>query len=100
MPASACRSPRSPAASSTACGKVNIDTDGRLAITAATREHFKDDPGDWDPHGPGKVARNAMKNLCAQRMQELGMAGPAGDYDPTTLDDMAERYASEVRSAA
>ncbi len=40
-----------------------------------------------------------MKDLC-QRMQELGMAGHAGDYDPMTLEDMSARYASEVRSAA
>jgi hypothetical protein len=41
-----------------------------------------------------------MKELCAQRMQELGMAGHAGDYEPLTLEQMAERYASGVRSAA
>lgn len=64
------------------------------------REHCRDDPGDWDPRGPGKAARKAMKDLCAQRMQELGMAGHAGDHDPTTLEDMAARYASGARSAA
>jgi fructose-bisphosphate aldolase class II len=79
--------------------KVNIDTDGRLAITASMREHFKDAPGDWDPRGPGKAARKAMKELVAQRMQELGMAGHAGDYEPMSLDDMAARYAAGVRSA-
>jgi hypothetical protein len=28
-----------------------------------------------------------------QRMQELGMAGHAKDYEPMTLDEMAARYA-------
>ena len=58
--------------------KVNIDTDGRLAITAFMREHFLDDPADWDPRGPGKAARAGQKYVCMQRMVELGMAGHAG----------------------
>jgi fructose-bisphosphate aldolase class II len=80
--------------------KVNIDTDGRLAITALMREHFRDNPGDWDPRGVGKAARAGQKLICMQRMQELGMAGHAGDYEPMSLEDMAVRYASGVRSAA
>ena len=31
-------------------------------------------------------------------MKELGMAGHAGDYEPMTLEQMAERYAAGVRS--
>lgn len=80
--------------------KVNIDTDGRLAITAFMREHFKDSPGDWDPRGPGKAARAGQKLICEMRMKELGMAGHAGDYEPMTLEQMAERYASGVRAPA
>jgi fructose-bisphosphate aldolase class II len=80
--------------------KVNIDTDGRLAMTAAMRELFRDSPGNWDPRGPGKASRAAMKELCAQRMRELGMAGHAGDYEPLSLDDMRARYAAGVRAAA
>ena len=80
--------------------KVNIDTDGRLAITAFMREHFRDKPGDWDPRGPGKAARAGQKLICAMRMKELGMAGHAGDYEPMTLEQMAERYAAGVRAAA
>jgi fructose-bisphosphate aldolase class II len=80
--------------------KVNIDTDGRLAMTAAMRELFRDHPGNWDPRGPGKASRAAMKELCAQRMVELGMAGHAGDYEPLSLDDMTARYAAGVRAAA
>jgi hypothetical protein len=33
-----------------------------------------------------------------QRLQELGMAGHAGDYSPMSLEEMAERYAAGVRS--
>ena len=78
--------------------KVNIDTDGRLAITAFMREHYRDNPGDWDPRGAGKAARAGQKHICMQRMQELGMAGHAGDYTPMSLEEMAERYAAGVRS--
>jgi fructose-bisphosphate aldolase class II len=78
--------------------KVNIDTDGRPAITAFVREHLRDSPGDWDPRGIGKAARAGQKLICMQRMQELGMAGHAGDYAPLSLEEMAERYAAGVRS--
>jgi fructose-bisphosphate aldolase class II len=78
--------------------KVNIDTDGRLAITTFVREHLNDKPGDWDPRGVGKAARAGQKLICMQRMQELGMAGHAGDYEALSLEEMAERYAAGVRS--
>ena len=78
----------------------NVNTDGRLAITAFMREHFKNNPGDWDPRGPGKAARAGQKLICEMRMKELGMAGHAGDYKPLTLERMAERYAAGVRAAA
>jgi fructose-bisphosphate aldolase class II len=76
--------------------KVNIDTDGRLAITAATREALNEDPGNWDPRGVGKAARAAMRELCEERMNALGMAGHAGDYEPLSLEQMRERYASQA----
>lgn len=50
--------------------------------------------------GVGKAARAGQKLICAQRMQELGMAGHAGDYTPMSLEEMAERYAYVVRPAA
>jgi fructose-bisphosphate aldolase class II len=62
------------------------------------REHFRDEPGDWDPRGPGKAARAGQKLICAMRMEELGMAGHAGDYEPLSLEQMAERYAAGVRT--
>jgi hypothetical protein len=64
------------------------------------REHFKDNPGDWDPRGAGKAARAGQKHICMQRMQELGMAGHAQDYTPMTLEQMAARYADAVRAPA
>jgi len=80
--------------------KVNIDTDGRLAITAATREALNDEPGNWDPRHVGKAGRAAMRGLVAERMLALGMAGHAGDYEPLTLAEMAERYAAAAPTPA
>jgi fructose-bisphosphate aldolase class II len=64
------------------------------------REHYKNNPGDWDPRGPGKAARAGQKEICMLRMQELGMAGHAKDYEPLTLEQMAARYASGVGTPA
>jgi fructose-bisphosphate aldolase class II len=70
------------------------------AMTAAIRELFREHLGNWDPRGPGKASRAAMKELCAQRMHELGMAGHAGDYEPLSVEDMKAPYADDVRAAA
>ena len=50
-------------ATQSAVCKVNIDSDGRLWMTAAIRKHFNDKPGDFDPRqylGPARVALIAM----------------------------------------
>ena len=46
-------------ATQSAVCKVNIDSDGRLWMTAAIRKHFNDKPADFDPRqylGPARVA--------------------------------------------
>ena len=46
-------------ATQSAVCKVNIDSDGRLWMTAAVRKHFNDKPGDFDPRqylGPARIA--------------------------------------------
>ena len=60
--------------------KVNVDTDGRLAITAALRESLQAHPSEFDPRAFFKPARIAMKEVVAQRMNDFGSAGHAGDY--------------------
>lgn len=72
--------------------KVNIDTDGRMAITAAIRKVFIEAPEKFDPRDYLKPAREALKNLVAQKMKDLGTAGHAGDYTQITLDDMIKIY--------
>jgi len=74
--------------------KVNVDTDGRLAITAAVREALGGKPEEWDPRHFSKAAREGMRVVVAERMRQFGQAGHAGDYVPLSLEQMRERYAA------
>ncbi len=73
--------------------KINVDTDSRLAITGAIRKVFAETPEKFDPRDYLKPAREAMKKIIAQRMNEFGTAGHAGDYQPKSLAEMAKGYA-------
>ena len=74
--------------------KINVDTDSRLAVTAAIRKHFVENPEDFDPRGYLKPARAAMQKVIAERMTQFGQAGHAGDYTPLSLAELQARYAS------
>jgi fructose-bisphosphate aldolase, class II len=79
--------------------KVNVDTDGRLAMTAAARRALVEDPADFDPRHFARASRDGMRRIVARRMREFGQAGHAGDYEPLPLDDMRERYLAPVAAA-
>ena len=65
------------AASSAVC-KINIDSDGRLAMTAAVREMFATKPGEFDPRKYLGPARDELKKLYMHKTQTvLGSAGKA-----------------------
>ena len=65
------------AASSAVC-KINIDSDGRLAMTAAVREMFANKPGEFDPRKYLGPARDELKKLYMHKTQSvLGSAGKA-----------------------
>jgi fructose-bisphosphate aldolase class II len=72
--------------------KVNVETDGRLAITAAVREALKDNPSEFDPRAFFKPARAAIKQVVSERMRQFGSAGHAGDYEVLPLEAMGKRY--------
>src|ERR1700732_2284096 len=74
--------------------KINIDTDIRLAMTAAVRKFFADNPSKFDPREFLKPAREAAKLVCKQRYQQFGCAGQAGRLKPIALEKMAQRYRS------
>lgn len=57
--------------------KINVDTDNRLAMTAAIRQVLWENPEKFDPRDYLKQARNAMKKVCVERMKAFGQAGHA-----------------------
>ncbi|NER34477.1 MAG: fructose-bisphosphate aldolase class II [Oscillatoria sp. SIO1A7] len=74
--------------------KVNIDTDNRLAITAAIREAAAKDPSNFDPRHFLKPSIKYMQKVCAARYEDFGSAGNASKIKQISLDDFAAKYAS------
>jgi len=65
------------AASSSVC-KINIDTDGRLAMTAKIREVFVTNPKEFDPRKYLGPARDELIKLYKHKNERvLGSAGKA-----------------------
>ena len=58
------------AAKSAVC-KINIDSDSRLAMTAAIRKHFDEHPGDFDPRQYLKPARENMKKMYMHKIVDV-----------------------------
>ncbi|MFM6190830.1 MAG: class II fructose-bisphosphate aldolase [Planktothrix sp.] len=80
--------------------KVNIDTDNRLAITAAFREAAFKDPSNFDPRHFLKPSIKYMKKVCADRYNQFGSAGHADKIKVQTLDEFAAKYAKGELSAS
>jgi fructose-bisphosphate aldolase class II len=55
------------AAESAVC-KINIDSDGRLAMTAAIRKVFAEKPDEFDPRKYLGPARDALKDLYKHKI--------------------------------
>ncbi len=55
--------------------KINVDTDNRMAMTAAIRKVLMESPDKFDPRDYMKPARTAMKEVCVARMTAFGQAG-------------------------
>jgi fructose-bisphosphate aldolase class II len=65
------------AAASTVC-KINIDSDGRLAVTAKVREFLTNNPGEFDPRKYLGAARAELVKLIKHKNEAvLGSAGKA-----------------------
>lgn len=74
--------------------KINIDTDIRLAMTAAIRKYLFENPSKFDPRDYLKPAREAAKEICKARFLAFGCEGQAGKIKSIPLEQMAERYKS------
>ncbi len=65
------------AAASAVC-KINIDSDGRLVVTAKVREYLANNPGEFDPRKYLGVARKELVKLIKHKNEMvLGSAGKA-----------------------
>jgi fructose-bisphosphate aldolase, class II len=65
------------AAKSAVC-KINIDSDGRLAMTASIRETLAKKPGEFDPRKYLGPARETLKEMYKRKnIEVLGSAGKA-----------------------
>ena len=72
--------------------KINIDTDVRLAMTAAIRKYFTENPDKFDPRDYLKPAREAAKQLCKQRYLQFGCEGQASKIKGHSLQVVASQY--------
>jgi fructose-bisphosphate aldolase class II len=73
--------------------KINVDTDSRLAMTAAVRKVFTEEPDKFDPRDYLGPARDAIARLIESKMIAFGTAGHAGDYEVTPLEVAKSWYA-------
>lgn len=73
--------------------KVNIDTDNRLAITAAVREALAGNTKEFDPRHFLKPSIKFMQKVCADRYQQFGTAGNASKIKQVSLEEYAAKYA-------
>jgi fructose-bisphosphate aldolase, class II len=65
------------AAQSAVC-KINIDSDGRLVITGVIRRELAKNPGNFDPRGYLKVARDELTTMIIKKNRHvLGSADKA-----------------------
>lgn len=58
-------------ASKSAVCKINIDSDGRLAMTAAIRQVFVEKPSEFDPRKYLGPARDELKKMYARKNREV-----------------------------
>jgi len=72
--------------------KINIDTDIRLAMTAACRKFLAENPDKFDARDWLKPAREAAKQLCKARYIEFGCEGRGAKVKGDSLVVVAARY--------
>ncbi|MBD2327513.1 class II fructose-bisphosphate aldolase [Alkalinema sp. FACHB-956] len=81
--------------------KVNIDTDNRLAITAAVREALMAKPSEFDPRHFLKPSIKYMQKVCADRYQQFWCAGQASKIQQISLEEYARKYSKgELKQVA
>ena len=67
-------------AASMAVCKINVDSDIRIAMTAAIRKHFCENPSHFDPRQYLKPARDLIEEVVAHKIDVVfGSKGHAFD---------------------
>lgn len=76
------------------CGinKINVDTDIRLAATAATRKFLAENPSKFDQREYAGAAREAIAQEIIKRMTAFNTAGHVKDVPNWGLDEMKSKY--------
>ncbi|MFZ2628428.1 MAG: class II fructose-bisphosphate aldolase [Rugosibacter sp.] len=74
--------------------KINIDTDLRMASTAAIRRFMAENPKEFDPRKYLGETKKAMKAICKARYEAFGCAGQASKIKAMPMEKMAARYKS------
>lgn len=74
--------------------KINIDTDIRLAMTAAIRRFHAENPAKFDPREYLKPAKIAASKICKERYVQFNCAGQASKIKPANLTSIASDYKS------
>jgi fructose-bisphosphate aldolase class II len=72
--------------------KINVDTDGRLAFTAAIRKYLAENPKEFDQRKYLGEGRKGIYDVMKSKMLAFGTASHASDYRPMTLEDMKKVY--------
>ena len=80
--------------------KVNIDTDLRLASTAAVRRFLAENKSEFDPRKFLAPTITAMKDVVKARLQAFGTAGQISKIGKIySLEEMSKKYsAGELRA--
>lgn len=72
--------------------KVNIDTDLRMAATGSIRRFMMTNTEAFDPRQYNAVAKDAMREICAERYEAFGSSGMANKIKPLSLETISQYY--------
>jgi len=72
--------------------KINVDTDGRLAMTGAIRKYLAENPSEFDPRSYFGAAREAVYQVVKGKMLDFGSNGHVTDYTPISLGQAKTYY--------
>lgn len=72
--------------------KINVDTDIRLAATAATRKYLAENPSKFDQRDYCGAARAAVAEEIAKRMKAFNTNGHIADVPNWGLAEMKAKY--------